>query len=214
MLGETHCPLCDSTDSAAYARDRRREYLQCQRCDLVYVPPAYYLAREAELAEYQLHENTVHDAGYRRFLSRLAQPLVERLPAGARGLDFGCGPGPALAQMLREQGFEVALYDPFFAPDERPFEQVFDFICATEVVEHLHRPGWELQRLWSLLAQGGWLGVMTKLVLGQEAFARWHYKNDPTHVCFFSRTTWQWWAQANNAELVFVGSDVMLLGKG
>ena len=62
----------------------------------------------------------MNDAGYRRFLSKLADPLMARLAPGARGLDYGCGPGPALAAMLREAGHEVALYDPFFAPDPAP----------------------------------------------------------------------------------------------
>ena len=81
------------------------------------------------------------------------------------------------------------------------------------MVEHLHHPGAELERLWSLLAPGGWLGVMTKLVRDPEAFASWHYKNDPTHVCFFSRDSWQWWAGQHEACLEFIGADIILLGR-
>ena len=75
------------------------------------------------------------------------------------------------------------------------------------------RPGEELARLWSLLRPGGWLGVMTKLVRDRDAFARWHYKNDPTHIVFFSITTWRWWAVQAGAALTFIGDDVMLLQK-
>jgi len=32
------------------------------------------------------------------------------------GLDYGCGPGPTLSVMLREKGFKMADYDPFFKP--------------------------------------------------------------------------------------------------
>lgn len=181
---------------------------------LVFVPPAWYLDAAAERAEYALHRNSIDDPGYRRFLARLAEPLVARLPAAANGLDFGCGPGPALACMLREQGMQVAVYDPFFFPAREVLDGRYDFITATEVVEHLHRPGEELQRLWQLLRPGGLLGVMTKLVLDREAFARWHYKNDPTHVCFFSRQTWRWWARQQGAELTFIGADVILLHRG
>ena len=88
----------------------------------------------------------------------------------------------------------------------------YDFICATEVVEHLHHPGQELARLWALLGPGGWLGVMTKLVRDHAAFAGWHYKNDPTHVCFFSEMTWQWWARERGACLELLGADVILVG--
>ena len=205
------CPLCDTARAGIYHRDRRREYLRCPACELVFVPPRFFLEPRAERAEYELHENDPGDPGYRRFLSRLVEPLLERLPAGARGLDFGCGPGPGLAAMLKEKGFEVALYDPFFFPDRAPLRRPWDFIVATEVVEHLHRPGEDLARLWELLHPGGILGVMTKLVLDREAFARWHYKNDPTHVAFFSRATWTWWAERQGASLEFIGSDVILL---
>ena len=69
---------------------------------------------------------------------------------------------PALAAMLRERGLTVALYDPFYAPDESVWSRAYDFITATEVLEHLHEPARELDRLFAALRPGGWLGVMTK----------------------------------------------------
>lgn len=208
-----HCPLCQGRQTSPFCSDRRRSYLRCEECALVFVPAQYWLDRQAERAEYELHQNAVGDSGYEAFLGRLSRPLAARLPAGARGLDFGCGPAPALAHMLERQGFSVSLYDSFYRADEAVLTRRYDFICATEVVEHLHRPGAELARLWSLLGPGGWLGVMTKLVRDREAFAGWHYKNDPTHVCFFSRRTWQWWARRQGASLEFIGADVILLGR-
>lgn len=213
MSESLHCPLCDSAATEFYYRDDRRPYHYCTVCALVFVPPEYHLDRQAEKAEYDLHENRIDDPGYRRFLSRLAVPLLERLPAGCSGLDFGCGPGPALAVMLEEAGHPITLYDPFYAPDVAALNRHYDFICATEVVEHLHRPGSELARLWQCLLSGGWLGVMTKLVRSREAFALWHYKNDATHVCFFSEATWRWWAARQGAGLEFVGADAIFLRK-
>ncbi|MBN7798273.1 class I SAM-dependent methyltransferase [Parahaliea mediterranea] len=210
-MTKLHCPLCAGPDTAPFHTDRRRHYLRCADCALVFVPPRYYLDRAAERAEYDLHENAVDDPGYRRFLSRLFDPLAARLRPGAEGLDFGCGPGPALAAMLREAGFAVNLYDLFYHPDAAALARDYDFICATEVVEHLHHPGRELERLWRCLRPGGVLGIMTKLVRDREAFAGWHYKNDPTHVCFFSRETWRWWARRRGASLVFEGADVILV---
>ena len=213
MTGKLHCPLCATDKNTPFFTDKRRDYLRCDNCALVFVPPAYFLGREAERAEYDLHQNEVDDPGYRQFLSRLARPLLERLPAGASGLDFGCGPGPALAQILRDGGCQVALYDSFYHPDRSVLGHHFDFISATEVVEHLHSPGAQLQQLWQQLNAGGWLGVMTKLVRDAQAFASWHYKNDPTHVSFFSETTWHWWAQRHGASIEISGADVILLQK-
>lgn len=213
MNGETHCPFCRSDIVEPFWVDRRRCYLRCRRCALVYVPPEYYLSPERERREYELHENAVDDPGYRRFLGRLFDVMLPKLGSSSHGLDFGCGPGPALAAMFREAGHHMALYDHFFAPDETVWSTSYDFICATEVVEHLHAPGVELDRLWSQLKPGGLLGVMTKLVIDRDAFSRWHYKNDLTHVCFFSRQTWRWWAKRLGAELRFAGSDVILFAK-
>ncbi len=207
------CPLCASADTALYHRDARRDYRQCRRCALVFVPPAFRLAPAAEKAVYDQHENTPEDAGYRRFLGRLFEPLRVRLAPGARGLDFGSGPGPTLSVMFEEAGHSMAIYDPFYAPDARVLEGEYDFITATEVVEHLFAPGEELARLAGLLRPGGWLGLMTKRVADRDAFARWHYILDPTHVCFFSERTFHWLADELGMTVAFPAADVVLLQK-
>jgi 2-polyprenyl-3-methyl-5-hydroxy-6-metoxy-1,4-benzoquinol methylase len=90
---------------------------------------------------------------------------------------------------------------------------MYDFITASEVVEHLHHPRFELERLWSALRPRGILGIMTKRVRDQHAFANWHYKNDPTHVIFFSEATFVWLSRYWSAELQVVGPDVVLFRK-
>lgn len=208
------CPLCDAGNPASpYVCDKRRCYYRCLRCDLIWVDPADYLSRAGEKAEYDLHENSPQDPAYRRFLSRLAMPLMECLPQRASGLDFGCGPGPALALMLREQGYKMALYDLFYFDNKALLEERYDFITATEVFEHLHKPQQVIAQLWGSLETGGILGIMTKLAGDQAAFEKWHYKNDPTHVCFYSRETFGWLAKWLEAELEFVGPDVIFLRK-
>jgi hypothetical protein len=207
------CPLCASTETQHFHRDARRDYHRCERCRLVFVPPAQRLTPQAEKAVYDQHENTPDDPGYRRFLSRLFDPLRERLTPGARGLDFGAGPGPTLSVMFAEAGHPMAIYDPFYAPDTAVLDARYDFITATEVVEHLFDPGRELERLAGLLPPGGWLGLMTKRVTSREAFARWHYILDPTHVAFFSETSFRWLADELGMSVEFPAADVALLQK-
>jgi SAM-dependent methyltransferase len=207
------CPLCEQHDSRFFYEDKRRPYYQCQCCALVFVPQEYLLDAEAEKAHYDLHENDPLDAGYRRFLSRTAEPLLERLAPHSKGLDFGCGPGPALAMMLQEAGHEMALYDVYFHPDRSVLAQRYDFVTATEVIEHLYQPNQIWQQWLNLVKPGGWLGVMTKLVKDVEAFASWHYKNDITHVCFYSQETFNYLAQRDNLQIEFIGNDVILLRK-
>ncbi len=207
------CPLCRSRSADAYHQDRHRHYFRCRSCHLTFVPPRYQLSREAEKAEYDRHQNRPDDPGYRQFLSRLVRPLKARLAPGSRGLDFGAGPGPALADMLREAGHDVAIYDPFYAPDPTVLDARYDFITASEVVEHLRRPGPELDRLYRLLKPGGLLGIMTKRVIDRERFARWHYIRDPTHVSFFSRATFTWLAARWGAQLDICDRDVIIIAK-
>lgn len=207
------CPLCHAVASLAYHHDARREYRQCRVCALVFVPPAQRLGSEEERAVYDQHQNSPADPGYRRFLGRLFEPLRERLGPGAAGLDFGAGPGPTLSVMFEEAGHPMAIYDPFYAPDASVFARDYDFITATEVVEHLFAPGAELERLASRLRPGGWLGLMTKRVTSQEAFRRWHYILDPTHVCFFSEDTFRWLGEQLRMTVTFSAADVVLLRK-
>jgi SAM-dependent methyltransferase len=212
--GGLHCPLCgDQGGSDHFHRDRYRDYYRCRRCQLIHVPPSQRLSWNAEKAEYDKHQNSPDDPGYRKFLSRLFVPLNSRLRPASHGLDFGSGPGPTLSVMFEEAGHRVSLFDPSYAPDKEPFTAQYDFITATEVVEHLHDPAADLARLWSILKPGGWLGIMTKLALDEAAFSRWHYKNDPTHVCFFSSETMEWLAGQWQTDLQQIGSDVFLFEK-
>ena len=112
-----------------------------------------------ERAHYLHHENHPDDPGYRRFLSRLAGTLLERLPPGLGGLDYGCGPGPALAAMLREAGHKVAVYDPFFRPDPAPLRERYDLPAARQ--PSISMIGRRIDRFDRLLRPGGWLGLMT-----------------------------------------------------
>jgi hypothetical protein len=171
------------------------------------------LSSAAEKARYDTHQNSPGDQRYRQFLSRLFNPINERLTPGSHGLDFGSGPGPTLSVMFEEIGHSMAIYDYFYAREPSVLERQYDFITATEVLEHLHNPREELDRLWSLLKTGGWLGIMTQILQDQKAFARWYYKNDPTHICFFSRPTFEWLAVYLRAEIIYANKDVVLFSK-
>ena len=209
-MPNSHCPLCLGESIANFHRDQKRDYLSCFDCHLVFVPSAQHLSPTAEKAIYDLHQNQTDDPGYRHFLSRLATPLLGRLQARTTGLDYGCGPGPLLAQMMTEHGHQVSLYDPFYADEARVLQGRYDFVTCTEVVEHFRQPQAEFQRLFGLLKPAGLLGIMTKLVINAEAFSRWHYKNDLTHVSFFSEATLQWLAEQYHCGLNIISKDVII----
>lgn len=207
------CPLCCHDSVQEYVQDRRRPYFECGNCGLVFVPEAFHLDADQEKAEYDFHQNVSGDEGYRQFLSRAYEPVVKRVPLSAKGLDFGCGPGPVLADMFVEAGYQMQVYDPFYAPDSSVLNQQYDFITCTEVIEHVSQPHDVFPLLITLLADDGVLVVMTKRVRDRAAFANWHYKNDRTHICFYSEQTFRWVAETYDLFVDFIGADVVLFKK-
>ena len=211
------CPLCQQNESQLYHSDKHREYWRCQICDLIFVPSQFFLSAEAEKARYQQHNNDPADKKYCAFLGRIISPMLPYLSAGSKGLDFGCGPFPgeksALAILFEQAGFPMAIYDPFFVPDAKALDQQYDFIVTTEAIEHFYRPFEEVSLLFNLLRPNGILGIMTRRHDSTDDFARWVYKDDPSHVCFFSKASFQWLAQHWQAKLEFFDNDIMIIQK-
>lgn len=206
------CLLCGGARVGLLHRDRARRYLRCAGCELTFVPAGERLGPAAEKARYDMHQNDPADPRYRRFLTPLAEAVVAATPAGAEGLDFGCGPGPALAAMLRESGRRVALYDPYYARDEAVWRRRYDFITASEVFEHLYDPRAQLARLFDALRPGGVLAVMTSMTpASPEAFAAWHYIRDETHVCFYAQATFEHIAATWAASIERLAGNVVVL---
>lgn len=204
------CPLCDANEVAFYHRDKARDYLQCQRCDLVFVPAEFILSSTDEKTEYDKHQNTPDDEGYRTFLSRALSPILNRIKLGATGLDFGCGPGPTLSVMASESGYQVSNYDIYYANHPHLLDVKYDFITMTEVIEHVSKPMLVIERLSGCLKPGACLLIMTKRVSSLDAFASWHYKNDPTHIRFYSERTFEWLAETMGWQLELVAKDVVI----
>lgn len=207
------CPVCCSGQVYHFQRVEERCYWRCRDCLAVFLEVEQRPDLASERAEYDKHQNDPFDPGYRGFLSRLWELLKPRLPTRASGLDYGCGPGPALATMAVEQGFEVALYDPYYAPNVAALTRQYDFITCTEVAEHFHDPANEFEKLDQLLRPGGWLGVMTEFQTEDERFARWHYRRDPTHVVFYREETLRRIAERYGWQVEFPRKDIALFHK-
>ncbi len=183
------CPVCRSSPVSLFGEFESKTYWRCAQCVATFLDPRHHPTRHEELSQYLLHENREEDPSYRRFLSKLADPVLGHLSPAAEGLDYGCGPGPALAAMLRESGHSVSLYDPFFHAEAAALNRTYDFITCSETAEHFHQPADEFDRLDALLRPGGLLAVMTCFQTDDARFADWHYRKDPTHVVFYRPST-------------------------
>ena len=208
-----YCPLCSNPKSSHYFSDQFREYMHCPVCELVFTHPDSHLSRDEEFKRYEFHQNNLDDPRYRSFLQKMSAPMLNRIAANSDGLDFGSGPGPLLKHIFEEQGHTMSVYDTFYAPKQEVFKKSYAFITATEVVEHLHKPLVELDRLWSCLQPRGYLGVMTSLNLPELNFSTWHYIKDDTHVVFFAPQTMTWLVNRWGAQLEFIGDSVVIFQK-
>jgi SAM-dependent methyltransferase len=207
------CPVCRMPLPRLFASVGERRYWRCGTCEATFLDPCQCPSPTEEYVHYLTHDNDPEDARYRRFLSKLADPLLARLEPRSSGLDYGCGPGPALAAMFREAGHDVALYDPYFEPDPAPLRACYDFVSCTETAEHFHRPAEEFDRFDRLLRPGGWLGVMTCFQTEDSRFSDWHYRRDPTHVVFYREATMKRIAVARGWTCEIVAKDVALMRK-
>lgn len=208
-----HCRVCSKGKAGPFISVEGRDYWRCTRCDATFLDPSQLPDADAERARYDLHNNQVDDPNYRDFLWKVCAPLLECLPAAQEGLDYGCGPGPALAQMLTEAGHRMRLYDPFFHPDPAALDRTYDFVTCTEAAEHFHDPQKEFTRLDRLVRTGGWLAFMTSFQIDDAAFADWHYRRDLTHVAFYRETTFHRLARQFGWECKVPVKNVALMRK-
>ena len=210
------CPLCLSFTLEPYFNDKFRPYYSCPHCTLVSVPSSAYLTSKKEKAEYDKHDNGYADDGYRRFLNRTWQPLLDHLKtmnnfSELKGLDFGCGEGAVLSKMALDAGIKIDNYDLYYHYHPELLNKRYDFIILTEVIEHIADAKALVQQLKKMLNPKGIIAIMTKRLIDREAFSRWHYKNDLTHINFYSDNTFQWIAEQNSWSLKFVDKDVVFL---
>ena len=189
--GDDFCPLCGAPGPFAGVPDMRKRLLRlCSACRLVFAAAPDLPLPEAEKSRYASHRNGPDDAGYVAFLRQAVVPALPFLKPDMHGLDYGCGHTPTLHLLLKEAGLRCENYDVFFFP-EWP-SGTFDFLFATEVVEHFHRPAVEWPRMLSLLKPGGILTVMTAPWENLDAFRTWGYASDETHVAFYHRQSLEW----------------------
>lgn len=206
------CPLCGAVDSYTLPV-AGKHYHRCRSCELVWLDGADHLGPSAEKAVYDGHDNQVDDPRYRHFLMRAFGEVLSRVPPPASGLDFGCGPGPALIAMGREAGYQMAGYDKFYADLPDLLTRQYDFITSTEVIEHIADPRAALDVLWGCLKPGGILVLQTQRVLDDDRFKTWRYRHDPTHIVFFAEASFRALAIRWQADVLFPHGDVVVFTK-
>ncbi|MBN2508778.1 MAG: class I SAM-dependent methyltransferase [Spirochaetales bacterium] len=206
------CPLCEAP-SVSFAFHKKFEYLKCGNCCSVFLKKDCRLNETDEKKRYLEHNNDIHNEGYRNFVSPLTKHIIGKYTPDSEGLDFGAGTGPVISCILRENGYAIHTYDPFFSPDPDVFNRRYDYIACCEVIEHFYNPGMEFARLRNSLKPGGELICKTDLWHENVDFSKWYYKNDPTHVFFYSEKTFLWIKKYIGFENVHIEGRMIILGK-
>lgn len=181
------CPLC-----AGPGREVSAAFFACAVCRGVFKRRELLLSPDEEKKHYLTHNNDVEDVRYQKFVSPIVAGVCDKFPLLSCGLDFGAGTGPVITRMLRDRGYEMEQYDPFFSPDAAVLQQRYDFIACCEVVEHFYRPATEFLRLRQLLRPSGSIFVMTLLYDENVDFSSWFYIKDETHVFLYCPDTFAW----------------------
>jgi hypothetical protein len=186
----TPCPLCQEVISQQL--EFSPQFHACSNCGSVFRHPDYLLSWELEKERYLLHQNDVEDQGYQAFVSPLVTAVCQSYSPKAIGLDFGAGTAPVAAKLLGDKNYRLKLWDPFFHSDTSVLKTTYDFIICCEVMEHFYDPLKEFRLMKSLLHAGSKIFCMTDLLPQMTSFKDWYYKNDKTHVLFYSEENLKW----------------------
>lgn len=183
-------------------------------CGGFFLLPEYFLPPEAQKERYLLHNNSLSDEGYRSFLKDFADTALLQIGKLSDGpprtvFDYGCGNG-ALGELLKlyiskgllPENTEIRGRDPFFAPDTPFFRGGADAVLCLEVAEHFENPDEGFAGLARACKKGGYAAVQTLFApeggseagadtrsnaeAAEAAFRSWWYKEDATHVSFYT----------------------------
>lgn len=116
-------------------------------------------------------------------------------------LDYGSG-GGFLARELRNSGLNVECYEPMLdgAFCKEAHIKKYDILILNEVIEHIDQLLITFSNIYDSLIDGG--SVLIKTMVTDSIltdpynfsynFRHWWYKDDPTHVSFFSSLTFEY----------------------
>jgi SAM-dependent methyltransferase len=207
-----HCTLCQTPLNNPI--DER--FWLCDGCGAYVLDERHYLDAPSEKARYDLHNNDIDDPGYLAFVSPIYKSIQADFTAEHQGLDYGCGPGPAITSVLRKSGYQVQLFDPYFHPDFSYLDKHYHYIFSCEVFEHFYQPKQEIEKLINLLKPGGKLYIMTHLYDAnkEKPFSQWYYRLDPTHVFIYTSQTMEFIAKNYALVLEKIEGRLIVFGRG
>ncbi len=207
------CSLCNSTHTLLLFKTKKRTYYQCNHCSTICLHPDFYLNLTFEKERYDKHSDNIEDKGYQNFVSPLINSITTNYKTTSLGLDYGCGKTAIVQQLLQRKGFSISGYDPIYFPNIDSLKFTYDFITCCEVAEHFYTPLFEFKKLNQLLLPKGKLFLKTYLYNSSIDFGSWWYKNDPTHVVFYTKKSLEFIKENCSFSDLHIHNDHIILSK-
>lgn len=185
-----NCRICE-TDSSFFYGDVRSFY-KCPSCALIFTNETADNA--AAEKHYKSQWNNADDDFWKQQVDALVGVIQKyKMPMG-RLLDFGSGSGEITKEFQR-RGIEAEPLDPMINGllKDQNYSYKFDVVVGVEVIEHLPNMWEELKEIENHLSHDGIMLFTTNITEPfinssneVDVFKAWWYKDDPTHVSFFS----------------------------
>ena len=210
------CKICQSNCDRIADIKHARSFYRCESCGFIYLDESHLIDTVQEQRHYEKHNNSFECSGYvemfERFIQNAIVPYEKNLHTA---LEFGCGTGPVLAELLSRRGLEVDKYDLYFYPKKVYEGKVYDLITSTEVFEHLKNPLEIFELLAAHLAPQGYMALMTNFAPEtDEAFLKWWYIRDFTHISFFTPKSFEVMAEKAGLTMVkHMNNNVVIFQK-
>lgn len=202
---EHNCIICGSS-TRIINHPKIANFYYCSECDFIAKDNQQLISKQQELQIYERHNNSIDDPVYVEYFNCFLKDAVfPYAKTGKQGFDFGSGPSPVLAQMLRrDHDYQMDIYDPFYAPDKTYIGKKYDLITSTEVVEHLSDPLVAFRLFAELLKPNGVLAIMTLFHQNNEqTFLKWHYVRDLSHIAFYTAKTMEKIAEKVGLKMIY-----------
>jgi hypothetical protein len=198
------CSICNNTVHN-FDEKLNSKYIFCKICEYICLKKAYIVNETDEKKRYLLHNNS-NNLGYiRMFNNFITKAILPFCNNNINSLDFGCGSVPVLAELLKERKFNVDIYDKYFFKDKIYQGKKYDLITITEVIEHLYDPLKYFRLFINHLNKNGIIAGTTLFHHNNsELFEKWWYKNDITHVSFYSEKTIRYIANILNLNVLLI----------
>ena len=206
------CPLCfGSTD--LYYQNKKQIYFICRVCMGISLEKSLLPGFEKEKERYLQHNNDIDDPGYQAFVFPIIEAVIRDYKFFNKGLDFGAGTGPVVSKLLKDKGYDISIYDPFFHDHPELLTREYDYLVCCEVAEHFHHPREEFELLKRVLTPVGKLYCLTYIYDKSIDFSKWAYKNDPTHVFIYMAETFDWIKEHIGFSSIMIDGRLVTISK-